>query len=291
MSLVNGITLAHEHTTIDLSGLKNNDDCNLNCFEETIQEFKELYQLGVRNIIDVTVRGMKRNPDYVRKVAEASGINIVQATGWYQDKFLPNYISELSIEQLAEIMIKEITVGIDETDIKARVIGEIGTSKEHMTDRERKVFEAAVIAHKETGVPITTHCTLGTYGHEQVEFFKERGVDLSKVVIGHVDLTGDTEYVLHLLRQGVYVEFDTVGKENYMPDRTRLEMLKAIEAEGFTDKVFLSMDITRKSQLKYLGGPGYTFLLEKFIPMILAGGISQEFVNKMLIENPQRFYI
>lgn len=291
MSLLNGITLAHEHTTIDLSGLKQNDDCNLNCFEETIQEFKELYQQGVRNIIDVTVMGMKRNPEYVRKVAEASGINIVQATGWYQDKFLPNYISEQSIEELAQKMIKEITIGIDDTDIKAGVIGEIGTSKDHMTERERKVFEAAVIAHKETGVPITTHCTLGTYAHEQVEFFKEREVNLSKVVIGHVDLTGDAEYVLHLLRQGVYVEFDTIGKENYMPDKTRLDMLKAIEKHEYTDKVFLSMDITRKSQLKYLGGPGYTYLLDKFVPMILAGGISQEFVNKMLVENPQRFYV
>lgn len=288
--LVDGYTYAHEHTTIDLSSLKKTDDTRLDCFDETVEEFKTLYNKGVRNIIDVTVRGMKRNPDYVRKVQEQSGINIVQSTGWYQDKFLPDYIETASVEKLAEMMIKDITQGIDDTDVKASLIGEIATSKNEMTDRERKVFEAAVIAHKETGVPITTHTTLGTYGKEQVDFFKNHSVNLNRVVIGHVDLTGDTQYVLDLLNEGVYVEFDTVGKENYMPDMTRVEMLKEIEKQGFTDKVFLSMDITRKSHLEAFDGIGYSYLLDTFVPMMKENGISEVFINKMLKDNPQNFF-
>ncbi|AZP04781.1 phosphotriesterase family protein [Jeotgalibaca ciconiae] len=290
MPLVDGITYAHEHTTIDLSSLKQTEDTNLNCFEETIQEYQKLYKKGVRNIIDVTVRGMKRNPEYVKRVAEASGINIIQSTGWYQDKFLPEYISEKTVEELAKMMIKDIEEGIDGSSIKAELIGEIGTSKNEMTDRERKVFEAAVLAQKQTGVPITTHTTLGTFGKEQVAFFKEQGANLSRIVIGHVDLTGDTEYVLDLLREGVYVEFDTVGKENYMSDRTRLEMLAAIEKEGYTDRVFLSMDITRRSHLEYRGGLGYSFLLDSFIPLLREGGITEQFIGKMLINNPKEFF-
>ncbi|AQS52784.1 hypothetical protein BW727_100391 [Jeotgalibaca dankookensis] len=290
MPLVEGITYAHEHTTIDLSSLKHTEDTNLNCFEETVKEYKKLYEKGVRNVVDVTVRGMKRNPEYVQRVAEASGMNILQSTGWYQDKFLPEYIYEKSVEELAQMMIDDIQKGIDGTSIKAELIGEIGTSKNEMTERERKVFEAAVFAQKETGVPITTHTTLGTYGKEQVEFFKEQGADLSKIVIGHVDLTGDTQYVLDLLKEGVYVEFDTVGKENYMPDATRLEMLKSIEKAGYTDKVFLSMDITRRSHLEYKDGLGYSFLLDSFIPLLREGGLSEGFIQKMLVHNPRAFY-
>lgn len=291
MPLVEGITYAHEHTTIDLSSLKKTDDTNLNCFDETIEEYKALYAKGVRNIIDVTVMGMNRNPDYVKKVAELSGMNIIQSTGWYQDKFIPSFVDDHTIEEMAKVMIRDITIGIDGTDNRAELIGEIATSKNQMTDREYKVFKAAVIAHNQTGVPITTHTTLGTYGKEQIQFFKEHNVDLSKVVIGHVDLTGDTDYVLSLLSEGVYVEFDTVGKENYMPDEKRLEMLLAIEDAGYTDKVFLSMDITRKSNFKYKNGIGYAYLLDTFVPMILEGGISQDFVDKMLVKNPQRFYL
>ncbi|MBS4750047.1 phosphotriesterase-related protein [Granulicatella sp. zg-ZJ] len=289
MTWIDGITYMHEHTTIDLSRLKGIDDTNLNCFDETVQEFKGLYERGVRNIVDVTNLDMKRNPVYVQKVAELTQINVIQATGFYQDKFLPDFVTDASVKQLADFMIKEITQGIADTTIKAQIIGEIGTSKNLMTDRERKVFEASVIAHKETGVPITTHTTLGTYGHEQIAFFKKQKTDLEKIVIGHVDLTGNAEYVLYMLDQGVYVEFDTVGKENYQPDLTRINMLKEIEKRGYIDKVFLSMDITRKSHLTYQGGMGYAYLLDTFVPMALENGVSETFIRKMLVDNPKTF--
>lgn len=290
MPLVPGMTYAHEHTTIDLSSLKHDDDTNLNCFKETVAEYQKLYDKGVRNIIDVTVRGMKRNPQYVADVAKESGMNILQATGWYQDSFLPEYIHTKTIDQLAEMMYQDLREGIDGTNIKAELIGEIGTSKNQMTARERKVFEASVLVQKETGVPITTHTTLGTFGKEQVAFFKEQKAALERIVIGHVDLTGDARYVLDLLDQGVYVEFDTVGKNNYMPDTTRLAMLKEIEKAGYTDKVFLSMDITRKSHLEYKAGLGYSYLLDTFIPLLQEGGISDNFIEKMLVTNPQAFF-
>ena len=289
MVLQKGITYMHEHTTIDLSRLKNIDDTNLNCYDETVAEYKKMYDKGVRNIVDVTNMDMRRNPLYVKRVAEETGMNIVQATGFYQDKFLPEFVTDYSIKQLTDFMVKEIREGIAETDIKAHIIGEIGTSKNIMMPREEKIFEASVLAHKETGVPITTHTTLGTYGHEQVAFFKERGVDLSRVVIGHVDLTGDIDYILHRLDQGVYVEFDTVGKENYQPDLLRVEMLKEIEKRGYTDKVFLSMDITRKSNMEYMGGIGYSYLLDTFVPLALNNGVSQKFITKMLEDNPITF--
>lgn len=289
MVLVDGLTYMHEHTTIDLSRIKNIDDTNLNCFDETVKEFRLLYDKGVRNIIDVTNLDMRRNPEYVQKVADLTGLNIVQATGFYTQRFLPPMIEELSIQQLADFMVGEIHNGIAGTTIKAQLIGEIGSSKDGFTPLEKKVFEASVLAHKETLVPISTHTTLGTFGHEQVAFFKERDVDLSRVVIGHVDLSGNADYVLKMLDRGVYVEFDTVGKENYLPDIQRVNMLKEIEKRGFIDKVFLSMDITRKSNMLYQGGIGYTYLLDTFVPMLYENGLSQTFIDNMLRHNPLKF--
>jgi len=92
-----------------------------------------------------------------------------------------------------------------------------------------------------------------------------------------------------MLDQGVYVEFDTVGKQNYLPDQQRINMLKEIEQRGYLDQVFLSMDITRKSSLTHYGGIGYCYLLDTFVPMMLENGISDLFINKMLIKNPQKF--
>lgn len=280
----------HEHTTIDLSRVKQLDDTNLNCIDATIEEFKELYAKGVRNIVDVTNLDMRRNPLYVQKVAKLSGINIIQSTGFYTEKFLPKIVSEWTTEELADFMVNEIQVGIEKTAIQAKMIGEIGTSKDGWAPNEKKVFQAAVRAQKVTGVPISTHTTLGTYGHEQVQFFKDNKVELSSVVIGHVDLSGDLEYILTMLDQGVYVEFDTIGKENYQPDALRVSLLKEIEKRGFADQVFLSMDITRKSNLKYQGGIGYSYLLDTFVPMMEAAGIKKTSIEKMLIHNPINFF-
>ncbi|UFU00241.1 TatD family hydrolase [Radiobacillus kanasensis] len=287
--LHDGITYMHEHTTIDLSEVKNNEDCQLDVFSETVKEYKKLYDKGVRNIVDVTNFGMGRNIPFVQEVAEESGINIIFSTGFYQEKFYPIQVFRETREQLAERMIKEITDGIKGTKVKADIIGEIGTSHNKWTEMERKVFEAVVIAHKETSKPITTHTSLGTLGHEQIAFFKEHDVDLNRVIIGHVDLTGDADYILHMLKEGAYVEFDTIGKENYMPDQVRADILKIIQEKGYMDQVLVSMDITRKSHLEYKDGLGYSYLLDTFVPLLERTGITDESIDKLLTKNPITF--
>lgn len=285
-----GIVYCHEHVPIDLSEVKQNEDCQLDSTKLVISEFKDLYARGVRNIISMSNKGMGRNIPYAQKVARETGVNIIQCTGYYQDAFLPIEVFRLSVNQLATMMIHDIQIGIKGTNIKAGVIGEIATSKGKWTQGEEKVFKAAVIAQQETGCPISTHTSIGTLSYEQVYFFEREKADLSHIVIGHVDLTGDGDYVLRLLKSGINVEFDTIGKNNYMPDKIRIKMLKKIEDAGLTDQVVLSMDITRKSHLKANGGFGYSYLLDTFIPKLRANGITDKFINKMLIENPKRIY-
>ena len=288
--LKDGYTLMHEHIFIDLSGVKKLDDCRLDCKDETIEEFKELYKNGVRNITEVTNIGMGRDINYIREVSEKSGINVICATGFYKEPFYPEFVYEKNEKALSEIMKKEILEGIDGTGIKAGIIGEIGSSKDKITETELKVFKSAIIAHLETGISITTHTYLATMGHEQVKLFKEYKVNLDKIVIGHVDLSGNTEYILKMLYDGVYVEFDTIGKNNYLLDDIRVEMLKEIEKRELIDRVFLSMDITRKSNMKYNGGIGYNYIFEVFLPKLREAGIKESSIEKMLKINPENFY-
>ena len=288
--LKDGYTLMHEHIFIDLSGIKKLDDCRLDCKNETIEEFKKLYENGVRNITEVTNIGMGRDVNYIKEVSEKSGINVICATGFYKEPFYPEFVYEKNEKELSEIMKNDILKGIDGTDIKAGIIGEIGSSKDIITETELKVFKSAIIAHLETGVPITTHTSLGTMGHEQVKLFKEYKVNTDKIVIGHVDLSGNVEYILEMLYNGVYVEFDTIGKNNYLPDDIRIEMLKEIEKRELIDRVFLSMDITRKSNMEYKGGIGYNYIFNFFIPKLKEAGIKENSIEKMLKINPQNFY-
>jgi phosphotriesterase-related protein len=285
MKLLDGITYMHEHVTIDLSGIKKDLDCKLNVLDETIEEFKELKKKGVANVLDVTNRGMGRNIDYALKVQEESGINIIFSTGYYKEPFLPEEVYRLSEQELKGIMVKEIVEGIDDTKIKAQVIGEIGTSKDKITPIEKMLLSLGARVQEETGKPISTHTTLGTLGLEQIEILKGNGANLNKVIIGHVDLSGDIDYILRLIDKGVYVAFDTIGKVNYMPEEKRLLMLKEICSRGLSSRVVMSMDITRKSHLKNRGGLGYSYLLNSFIPFIKENGIPERDIENMIINN------
>lgn len=288
--LRDGITLIHEHVTIDLSRIKNIDDTNLNCKEETIKEFKELYDFGVRNIVDVTAKGMGRNVEYVNDVARETGINIIQATGFYKEPFLPEFVYEYTEDELAKWMVDEIKNGIEGTDTKAQIIGEIGTSLNKFEEMEKKVFRAAVKAHKETGTIISTHTSLGTIALEQAEFFLENNVDPSKVIIGHQDLSQNLDQIKELIRKGFWVAFDTIGKDNYFPDSEKIKYLLDLQENNMLDKIVLSLDITRKSNMKYNGGIGYTHIFTDFIPKMKEAGITEENIEKMLITNPKKIF-
>ena len=283
-----GYTLMHEHITIDLSGIKNDEDCRLDCFEESQNELCRLYELGVRRILDVTNIGMGRNSDYCRLMEEKTGIQILSATGFYKEPFLPEFVYTMSVRELAKLAVKEISEGIANTGIKASVIGEFGTSKDTFTEMERKVFESMALAAVQTGAVVTTHTTLGTMALEQAEYLKSEGVKPENIIIGHMDLSQNPDTIISVLKEGVNIGFDTVGKNNYCPDTFRAQMLKQIAKEGYLDQVVLSMDITRKSHLKKWGGPGYAYLIETFLPMLLEYGLSEEQIQQLMIDNPNR---
>ena len=284
------IIYAHEHITIDLSGVKKDKDCFLNNKNQTIEEFKDLKNKGVSTIIDVTNRGMGRDTEYVAEVVRETGLNILQATGYYKEPFLPEEVYKINEKEMAKILIDEILYGIDGTSTKAEVIGEIGTSLKRIEEMELKVFEAASRAHIETGKPIITHTTLGKLGLEQIEIFNKFNVDLSKVTLSHIDLSGDLEYMIRLLDKGVNIAFDTIGKNNYQPDENRVNWLKELCDRGYSNQIVMSMDITRKSHFKDNGGLGYSYLIDSFLPRLYEKEISNEHIENMLVNNIKNIY-
>ncbi|EMF0717005.1 phosphotriesterase-related protein [Citrobacter freundii] len=285
-----GYTWVHEHLHIDLSGFKNNLDCRLDQYDLICQEMKDLRALGVSNIIEMTNRYMGRNPQFMLSLMRDTGINVVACTGYYQDAFFPEHVAARSVEQLAQEMVDEIVIGIDGTDLKAGIIAEIGSSEGVITPLEEKVFIAAARAHIETGRPISTHTSFSTMGLEQLVLLQGHGVDLSRVTIGHCDLKDNLDNILRMIDLGAYVQFDTIGKNNYYPDEKRIGMLHALRNRGLINRVMLSMDITRRSHLKANGGNGYDYLLTTFIPQLRQSGFSQADVDTMLRDNPSQFF-
>ncbi|MGL4403514.1 MAG: phosphotriesterase family protein [Fusobacteriaceae bacterium] len=283
-----GITYMHEHVTIDLSKEKNNKDCRLDLFQETRDEFIALKEKGVVRIVDLTNMGMGRDTEYVKKMEEATGIEIVMSTGYYKEPFFPEEVANLSLQELAKKMIDEIEIGIETSGKKAKFIGEIGTGFTEITSLEEKVFIASAMAHCATGSFISTHTSLGKLGHEQLNLLESYNVKLERVILGHTDLADDLSYIESLLKRGVYIAFDTIGKNSYLPDEKRVAFIKELCEKGFGDKLLLSVDLTRRSHLAKNGGIGYSYLLDNFVPKLVEAGVTKETVRKLLVENPNK---
>ncbi len=285
-----GICACHEHLYVDLSRIKKNSDTCLQDTELVIEDLKSFHSFGGRAIVEVTNDGMGRDVSKLVEISKAAGLHIIASTGCYKDPFIPEEKQQWNRDQFAEWMIGEITHGIDNTEIKPGVIGEIGSSLNEFKPIEIELFHGAIAAAKQTGLPLSTHTTLGTCALEQVELFMREGLPLEQVIIGHQDLNEDDEVVLKVLQAGAYVAMDTIGKESYRSDKDRLHSLVKFIEQGYEDQIILSTDLTRRSHLRALGGQGYDVVLRAFIPALRDLGVLDSSIEKFLVINPGRSF-
>ena len=186
------------------------------------------------------------------------------------------------------MMITELTEGVDDSGIRAGIIGEIGVNLDFATAQEERVLRAAARAQRATGAPITTHASMYPVGLLQLEILKDEETDLSRVIIGHCDTYLDQSYHLAILEAGAYVQFDTVGRNHMNPDSRRASALVELVRLGWKRKLLLSSDRCHRSDLRAFGGLGYGYVFTRFFEMLRAEGIDDETLNTISIENPRR---
>ncbi|HLR02108.1 MAG TPA: phosphotriesterase [Virgibacillus sp.] len=281
-----GVCAAHEHVSIDLSRVKKDPDTILDDEQGALDELHHFSHAGGNSMVELTNDGMGRDAERLKRLSEASNIHIVGCTGFYKDPFIPEYAQEWNRDQFTAHFIHEIENGIDDTGIYPGIIGEVGTSKNDIKDIEKELILGSGQAALETGLTVTTHTTMGTMGNEQAEMLLELGVPKNQLIIGHQDLNPNKDEVQRVLEKGVFIGFDTIGKNNYRPDEDRLSFLLDFIEQGFQKQILLSADLTRKSHWKKYDGPGYDIVLKQFIPMLQSRGVSQDVIDDLLIHNP-----
>ena len=128
-------------------------------------------------------------------------------------------------------------------------------------------------------------------GLEQVALLRAEGVAPERIIIGHVDRKLEWDYNLALARTGVYLGYDQISKEKYVPDSRRVEFILRLAAEGHARQILLAGDLARKSYWPAYGtggGPGLTYILWRFVPWLRAEGLGEEALQDILVENARR---
>ncbi|MBT3345325.1 MAG: phosphotriesterase-related protein [Gemmatimonadetes bacterium] len=286
-----GITQAHEHLVLDAMDHYGGYGFVIDDEDLVVDELKAFTGAGGCTICDVTVDEIGRNPAALARISEASGVNVVMGAGWYREFGYPAQVEQCTSNELADLLVREIEVGVGDSGIRAGFIGEIGTGRHHIKPAEERVFRAAALAQARTGVVISTHTTRwGTLALEQIAMLKEYGVEAARIIIGHL---GDRRGVHHLLpiaAEGVYIEVDNIGYLDYGPEDIRASNVAALVRDGFVDQILLGEDICMLEHLAAHGGKGYGYLLNVFVPLLREHGVAQGDIDRMLIDNPARAF-
>ena len=282
-----GTTLPHEHVFVDLvreyrgNGLLNDPVL-------AVEEMRAYAAAGGRTLVDCTSAGLGRDPRRLVEVARETGLHIVMGCGWYRDTYLPDELDRLSVDALADVVVREIEDGVDGSGVRAGIIGEVGADRAWISAREERAFRAAARAHHRTGLTITTHAARWPVGIPQLDLLAEERVNPHRVVVGHCDMVPDPDYHLELARRGAWVEFDTVQGESEYDVGRRVAWLRNLAEHGHLDQVLLSQDVCLRSDLRASGGPGYTYVVTAFADVLREAGFSEDELHLLLVENPRR---
>jgi phosphotriesterase-related protein len=291
-----GITLTHEHFAVDATRFRKDPRVKLDDTTVISEELTEFKELGGGAVVDLTPIDLGRDPHALQVISRQTGLPIVMATSFYYEVAYPDFVRESSVEQIAGLFIKELTEGVGETGIRCGVIGEIGTSGGAITRDEEKVFRAAAIAQRQTGAAINTHTYWAELGLEQIALLREAGGDISRTVIGHLDLKMDLAYHLSIAETGATVAYDCLGKTYYdaefgvqfASDEGRADAVLQLVRSGHAGRVVLSHDVCKTSQLRRNGGNGYAHLLREFVPLLRERGIGEDDLHTILVDTPAR---
>ena len=299
-----GFTLVHEHVVCGSAGVASGWPALFGgrdaLVERAVEVLRRAVVDGVTTIVDATPFDLGRDVTLLAECSRRSGMRIIASSGhWLVPS--PTFTNRTTA-QLAQLFITELTTGADGTTIPAGMIKV--ASEERIEPFDRKVLEAAAIAHRETGAAILTHAAARSrIGEAQAAVFEELGVDPGRVIIGHSDDTTDIGYITGLADRGYLVGMDRIpcgalpeyGAQR-IPDRLR--MIAELVARGYAGSLALSHDdpiwaplLTDEDQRRHLeANPDViSFIPRVALPELRRLGVDDAAIRQMTVDVPRRW--
>jgi phosphotriesterase-related protein len=300
-----GVTLVHEHVRFRDEAVaaqwpgRYDEQLELDAALLAVNAAKDR---GVRTIVDPTAMFGGRDVNFMKRVAQETGVQIVACTGIYSYDYLPHYFQSRDADVMADHFVEDIEIGVQGTDIRAAFL-KCAADAAGVTDQVEKIHRACARASLQTGAPIMAHSmpAAGT-GPRQAEIFEEEGVEAAKVQIAHCGDTEDVTYIEGLIDKGVYVGLDRYGLEMYLPIGKRNATAAELLRRGHAERLMISQDFCASidwfppeaeavfESSGAIRNWSMTLVFDEVVPWLREQGVmDDESFHTVFTENPKRW--
>ncbi|MGH9340124.1 MAG: phosphotriesterase family protein [Acidobacteriota bacterium] len=294
-----GRVLVHEHVLVDFIGadqISRDRYDRDEAFRTMLPYLEEIVRQGIGSFVECTPMYLGRDPLFLKRLAEASGLQILINTGLYAagekegrtEPYLPSYAFQLSAQELAGGWLKEWFEGIEGTSIRPGFI-KIGVNPGPLRPISQKLVRAAALTSRQTGLAIAAHTARGVPALESLDILEQVGVAPHRYIFVHSQGEQDSALLLEYARRGGWLEFDGISPESA---RRHLDLILRMLEAGYENQILISQDAGWYRPGEPSGGRirGFTYLLETFIPMLRQVGIPEATLDHLLIHNPARVF-
>jgi len=285
-----GMTLTHEHVMSnfgkDISETSNYDSIKL--FDQVIPYLQHLKSLGVNSIFDCTTAYFGRRVDLIKKISEATDIQIITNTGFYgaaDDRYIPEFAYSVSVSSISEIWIDEFENGINGTNIKPGFI-KLAFDGKTPSAIDQKLFEAGILTHLSTGLTLAVHTGKNIEAMRlQLKLLNKYNVDPSAWVWTHAYKVEEDKLLIDIASKGAWVSLDGVNASNTNEYINRIKLFKK---NDLLNRILLSHDgngFPRGGEIRK-----FEAIFETLIPEMLKNGFTEGDIHQLMVRNPREAF-
>lgn len=286
-----GVTLSHEHVMVGFIPEGKLIFSDYNC-EEVVKVIlpylKKLREAGCDTFVDCSPEYLGRDPYILKELSQRSGLHILTNTGFYQAPYLPSFIHEISVKDLAAIWINEASQGLGDSGIKPGFI-KIALNTGRLIPVQEKILRAALLTAEKTGLIIQSHTVGGEAILHVLEIMKESDFDAGRFIWVHADTEPDIAFHIKAASRGMWIEVDSIGTR---PFEEHCRILSGLLDIGLKSKLLLSQDAGWYNIGQNFGGkirPYHPFFTE-FIPYAIQWGLEEKAMEEIITINPQKAF-
>lgn len=286
-----GMALPHEHVMVDFAGAEQTgkhrydpeDVCRV-----ILPYLREARAQGWTGFVDCTPAFIGRDPEVLRRLADAADLHILTNTGYYKEPYLPPHAFTDTVAALADRWVREFEEGIEGTGVRPGFI-KIAVNPGPLVPIQQKIVRAAARAHRHTGLAVASHTVAGVAALEELELAAEEGMELSRFIVVHADGEPDRSFHAEIARRGAWVEFDGIGGR---PIAEHVDLIMDFLDRCGPDRLLLSHD----AGWYWVGEPGggqqrgFTPILAELFPALRARGVPESVLQQLVVDNPARAF-